>query len=437
MSYINRILFFVVLVSLTASIQAQNSNIKTLSNDGAWCWFSAPGAIYRHNNANEVISGWVKADGSIETAILNLDTDSISSQIISPQLDKDDHANPAFIELANKEVLIFYAKHFDRAIRVNRLPAGSEKANFGEMDFKEVYNVEQFKLYPKKVVTYANPIALSEENNRLFCFGRWTGYKPNMMWSDDNGVTFNPAQVFITNKPFDDVNRPYVKYYSNGKSKIHIIFTDGHPRKEPTNSVYYAYYENGEFWRVDGSKICNLEEIPFEPKEASMVYKADEKSGLAWVFDVSEDENENPVILYARYPTTKDHLYHYATYSNGAWEDYKICHAGKWFPETPEGGYEREPHYSGGMVIHPRETNTIYLSREVNGVFEIEKRTTSDKGKTWSISPITQNSINNNVRPIVANNMNKTDKMVVLWMENEKYIHFTDYKTKIKYITEY
>lgn len=428
---IRGILSIVFFFSIILNLDAQN---KLLTEDGAWCWFSAPGAIYNHGNNHEIITGWVSENGSIEAATLNLETNEKSIQRLSSQLDKDDHANPAFLELENGGVLMTYTKHMDTVVRFHYLNKG--ETEFSSLQTKKVLNEEQFNLYPRKCVTYANPIQLKKENGRVYCFGRWTGFKPNMMWSEDNGKTFSDAQVFITNKPFHGGNRPYVRYYSDGQSKIHIVFTDGHPRNEKTNSVYYAYYEKGSFWKVDGSKICALDQLPFEPKEASMVYKATEKEGRAWVYDVSADKTGNPVILYGRYPKETEHLYHYAQYVKGEWIDNEICNSGKWFPQTLEGKVEKEPHYSGGMTIHPLKANTIYLSREAKGTFEIEKRVTSDHGKSWDVTAITQNSKFDNVRPIIPKNMKKGDKTAVLWMVNEKYVHYTNYKTRIEYVID-
>ena len=415
---------------------SQGASSKSLTSDGAWCWFSAPGAIYRHNGAPQVVTGWVTSDGSIEGALLDPLTGHKTVQVVSNKLDKDDHANPSFVELSNGDVLMCYTKHFDTHVRFNRLSAQRNVADFGVTEMVDVFDHAQFELYPKKTVTYVNPIVLAKEVGRLYCFGRWTGYKPNIMWSDNGGITFSSAQVFISTFPFDSDNRPYVRYYSNGESRIHLVFTDGHPRKEPANSVYYAYYEKDAFWRVDGSKICDLDELPFEPSEASMVYKASEESGRAWVFDIASDENDSPVILYARYPKETAHIYHYVSYDGEEWGDHQICDAGKWFPQTPQEGYEREPHYSAGMVLHPLKPNTVYLSRDIDGVFEIEKRVTHNVGKSWEISPVTWNSSFDNVRPIVPGNMKKGDPTVILWMVNEKYIHYTDYNTRIKYIVE-
>lgn len=405
---------------------------EVLSQDGTWCWFSDPRSIYRHNGKAEIVTGWVTKDGSIESAILDLESGEKVVQNVSPQLEVDDHANPAFIELANKDVLMLYAKHSDQYIRINRLASSND--TFGPLNKVDPFDeAEQAKFPNNRRVTYANPFALRAEQDRIYCFGRWTGFKPNVCWSDDGGNTFSKSKVFITNYPFDPGNRPYVKYYSDGQSKIHIVMTDGHPRNEPTNSVYYAYYENGAFWKADDTKICNIDEIPFEPLQASIVYQATDETGRAWVYDIAADPEGNPVVLYARYPEETEHIYHYARYNENSWDDHKICDSGQWFPQTQEGKVEREPHYSGGLTIDPMDVNTLFVARERKKVFEIEKMTTTDSGKSWEITPITTNSKYDNVRPIVPRNRRAEDPLMVLWMVNERYVHYTDYQTRIEY----
>jgi hypothetical protein len=256
-----------------------------------------------------------------------------------------------------------------------------------------------------------------------------------MISSDDDGRTWHSPNVIISPKKFDPGNRPYVKYFSDGKSKVHLVYTDGHPRNEPTNSVYYCYYEKGAFWRADKSKICNVEDLPFAPKEASLVYKPNNTSGLSWIADIVSDKKGQPFILYTRHPEESDHRYHYSWYNrkNGQWIDHEICKAGSWFPQTQVGKTEREPHYFGNMTFHPSHPNTIYISRQIDGIFEIEKRTTSDGGKSWTSNLITTNSEHDNVRPYVPRDTPKKGKTVIFWMENKKYIHYTNYDVAIKY----
>ena len=420
---------------LVATLLAAQNKIETLNNDGAWCWFSDPRAIYISGDEQEIITGWVKLDGSIEISMLNLETGKTKTEIVYDKLEYDDHDNPSFLQLSDNNLMVFYAKHCALNMYWNKSSLNKDSL-FGKVITYDPISESELERYPHRQVTYANPYQLTNENNRIYVFGRWTGFKPNIMWSDDNGETFTKSKVFIAEEGFRASNRPYVKYYSDGISRIHIIMTDGHPRKEATNSVYYAYYENKAFWRMDGSKICNLDEIPFKPTDATVVYKATETTGRAWVYDIIADKKGNPTILYARYPSEKEHLYYYANYDGKKWHDNLICNSGKWFPQTPEGKTEPEPHYSGGMTIHPLKHNIVYVSKEVDGVFEIEKYVTNDDGETWDITPITSNSKNDNVRPYVPRNMTKKDKTVLLWMENEKYIHYTNFKSSIKYIIE-
>ncbi|MFY0607648.1 MAG: BNR-4 repeat-containing protein [Cyclobacteriaceae bacterium] len=427
-------LVLTLLFALNTNCFAQ-AKIETLKNAGAWCWFSDPRAIYLHGDKAGVLTGWVKEDGSIESALIDLESNQVKTEILFPNLEKDDHDNPAFLELLSKDYMAFYAKHVNKFLYYHHSNAKTDSLFEKAVAFDPI-SEDEFVKYPKKGVTYANPVVLSSEGNRIYCFGRWTGYKPNVMWSDDNGVSFTQSQVFIAEEGFRSGNRPYVKYYSDGISKIHFIFTDGHPRNEATNSVYYGYYENGAFWRADGNKICDFTQMPFEPTGASVVYQATKETGRAWVHDIVADETGNPTILYTRHPSEEEHLYYYTHFDGKKWNDQLLCNSGKWFPQTRAGAVEKEPHYSGGMVIHPINQGVVYLSREVNGVFEIEKWSKKGTKGKWKTQALTQNSTFDNVRPYVPRNMKKGDKTVVLWMENEKYIHYTDYKTNIKYIVE-
>ena len=51
------------------------------------------------------------------------------------------------------------------------------------------------------------------------------------------------------------------------------------------------------------------------------------------------------------------------------------------------GGHQ--PYYSGGITLDHESPDTVYLSRQVDGVFEIETLRTPDGGTTWSSTAIT------------------------------------------------
>lgn len=429
---INRMrwLYYILITILFTNPVFSQTESGLLTPDGAWCWFSDPRAIaFDHY----IVAGWVKSDGTIEVAKFDLESKRIQTSELYHQLEKDDHNNPGLVVTQSGKLLALYTRHSREDLFINE--SLNENGDFTFSEAQSIHPIDsaEFIKFPRKTMTYANPIRLAAEDSKLYCFGRWTGFKPNMMTSTDQGKTWSMAKVFITNYPFDNNNRPYAKYFSDGNSKIHITFTDGHPRNEPNNSVYYAYYEGGAFHKADGTKITDLSSIPFEPKEASTIYKSNEKEGRAWIADIGQTKDDNPAILYTRSPTELNHEYWYAVYHQNKWINHKICDSGKWFPHTPEGEKEREPHYFGGMTIHPANSNIVYLSRKIKGVFEIERWETNDFGKSWKKEAITKNSTHDNVRPFVPRGLEADQKEIVLWMENKQYVHYTTYESSIHY----
>jgi hypothetical protein len=402
-----RLKYLVIFLFISIELFSQNATDSGyLTEDGAWCWFSDPRAIYVDD---KVITGWVKSNGTVESASFDILNQSIHKGDLYFRLEKDDHNNPAFVKTSEGTVLAMYTRHSLKDLFINKIYSSSTGFSVREPQMIHPISKKELEEFPRETITYANPFLLEGEGNRIYCFGRWTGFKPNIMWSDDNGVTWSKSRVFITNYPFDPA------------------------RVEPTNSVYHAYYEKGKFYKADGSIITNIENIPFEPHDSSTIYKSNENEGRAWIADIGQDNNGNPVVLYTKSPEETDHRYWYARFEGEGWINHEICKSGKWFPQTQPGQKEREPHYFGGMSIHPDNANVIYLSRQVNQIFEIERWETADSGKTWKHDAVTQNSEFDNVRPYVPRGLKANDNEVVLWMENQKYIHYTDYKTSIKY----
>ncbi len=277
---------------------------------------------------------------------------------------------------------------------------------------------------------------LSGEKNRIYLLWRGMNWKPTVSWSDDLGTSWKKGQILVSPESNDPNNRPYMKVAGDGKRAIHLAFTDGHPRNEPTNSIYYMKLEGGRLKRADGSTIGRLDQLPVRPDQADLVYDGKAEGARAWIWDVAYDRSGNPTIVYTRLPKEDQHVYRYARWNGRRWVDRKIVDAGGWFPKTPEGTKEREPHYSGGAVLDPNDPRFVYLSRPIDGRFEIERWLTEDGGDTWSHVAITGNSKHDSVRPFVLRGANPNGGPAALWMNLNKYVHYTDFAATLQAANE-
>jgi hypothetical protein len=265
----------------------------------------------------------------------------------------------------------------------------------------------------------------------MYLFWRGADYKPNFSISDDHGKHWEKGKILVLPERIYRDRRPYMKVASDDRSVIHFAFTDGHPNVEPTNSIYYMKYRDGILYKADGTKIMSWSDLPVDPKKADIVYDAAESREKAWIWDVAADADGNPVMVYTKFPTDSTHVYWYSIFDNGRWNSYRLLDAGSWFPHTPPGVREREPNYSGGIILDHSDPSQVYLSREKNEVFEIENWSTKDKGKNWEITSVTENSKSDNVRPFVVRD-HPNDSAMVLWMNLEHYGHYTDYRGSIR-----
>ncbi len=406
---------------------------RSMTHDGAWCWFSEPRAVYYEGEHKRTYAGWIDSYGDIHIGYYDHVTQEFDSGLVVNGITPDDHNHPSVLPGPGGYLYVFFSPHATREpIRFCRSIRPEDISEWTEIRVLELNDTGHYEGL-SNTYTYTNPVFLSEENNRLYMFWRGIDFKPNISWSDDLGKTWTPGRILILPERIYEMRRPYLKIDDNGRNRIHFAFTDGHPRKESENSIYYMQYHDGEFKTAGGRVIKRLEEMPCSPGEAGMVYDASETGVRAWIWDVAEDTQGNPVVVYAKFPDIYTHIYVYARWDGEKWNNYELVNSGKWFPETMEGRKEPEPHYSAGIVLDHEDPNIVYLSREINGVFEIEQWTTRNEGKSWRIRTITANSEKNNVRPYAIRNAGEDNDLQFLWMMNTRYRYYSrDYRTSIK-----
>lgn len=337
---------------------------------------------------------------------------------LKDQWDQDDHNVGSFLVLPDNRLMAFYARHNKQGLYccTSTLPEDINRWD------------DEVIVSDTPRISYNHPLYLSDEKT-FYVFWRGPSWKPTYATSRD-GRAWSEPKILIQGEGKSAENiRPYTKIVSDGKSAIHFAFTDGHPQNEEQNSVYYMRYQGGSLFGADDTLIGTLDTLPISHSACNKVYDGS-SAGRAWVWDIALDERGYPVIAYTRVPVGTDHRLCYARWNGTSWQDNQIVAAGKWFPQTPDGQKETESYYSGGMGLDPADPSTLYLSRQVDNVFEIERWHTTDQGSTWSSATITSGSKSLNVRPVVPRGY-AGDTPLVLWMYGN-YEHYTSFRTGIK-----
>lgn len=418
-------LILVAALAWPVAIKAQRGEVfLTLAGDGAWCWFSDPRAVYYSGRAERLYAGWASSGGDVVVGSYDYRTQEGRSTIIYPGLQKDDHIAPSLLVLPDGRLMVFFTKHnggfyFTRSLNPEDI-SGFEKVS--EIDMGEMQ-------------CYSQPVMPSGEGSRIYVFFRG-GYdwKPSFSYSDDLGRSWSAPRVMVAKPGSPKSNRPYTKVASDGRGRIHFAFTDGHPRDEAANSIYYMAYERGVFYDAAGRKIGDTASLPIDQTSVPKVYDGSSREGRAWIWDVAAGRDGTPVIVYATLPEESKHMYNYASWDGSTWQNHAICPAGSWFPryEKKKEEPEPEPHYSGGLCLDHADPGVVYLSRPTGDIFEIERWETRDGGSNWSQAMVTSGSDHDNVRPVAVRGCPAGKFPALVWMNNLSYRHYTDFRSTIR-----
>ena len=387
--------------------------VRTLGG-GAWSWFGDPRGIHHQGNHRRTYLGWVDVRGTVKVASVDHDTGLRVTSVMRWRLDDNDHANPSLHVLPDGRLMVFYNKHAGPAMYYRVSVRPEDVRSWGREKTVPTNTSGREKGY-----SYANPVRLSREGNRLWLFWRGGNWQPTFARTRDAGRTWTPARTLI-NQPGQ---RPYVKFASNGKDAIHFAFTEGNPGSTDTD-INYAYYKAGALHRADGTRIKSMADLPLSPQEADHVYDTATKT---WIHDIALDSAGRPVIVFTTLPSETEHHYRYARWTGRAWKVYPVTRAGG----SIGNGFGKDRYYSGGITLDHENPAAVYLSRKVNGTFEVETWNTLDGGKTWRRKAVTSGSSTKNVRPISPRGLRSfVDDMSVVWIRGS-YSHYLNYQTDI------
>lgn len=424
------ILFLLILCTFTVRLNAQSAdNSPTgggyqVTAEGAWCWFADPRALHFENESgsiNKTYIGYIDIHGNIKAMQYDFKNKKQEEVLVRSYFQPDDHNNPTFLVLPDERIMIFYSRHTDEACfyyRVSKMPGDITTLGDEKM------------LKTKHNTTYPSPFILSDDPEHIYLCWRGIGWHPTIAKlslpdeKDDVSIVWGAYQMVKSTGA-----RPYAKYVSNGKDRIYLTYTTGHPDNEQPNFLYFNYIDihTLQLKDVKGNTLSTIADGTFKVNKSDAYinrYPAtvvDNPSERDWVWQVASDREGNPVIAMVRISGDKEsHDYYYAKWNGNEWKKTFLANAGGHFHQTP--GLEKC--YSAGMAIDPANTKLIYCSIPVEGkygkVYEIMKFTMSEDGEVLSTEAVTKDSKQNNIRPYVIPHSENTP-LRLTWMYGDYY----------------
>lgn len=421
------------MVGLSSDIlETRDKKIVVLNKNSSWCWFQDERAMM---DGDQLLFTGVSSSGANTVSSYNMKTGALKTVVVNEEtFEADDHNAGVLFSRSDGRYLTVYAGH------------GTEP----RMRYRISTNPEDISHWgPERTAetggntSYSNVYHLAKTGT-TYNFHRGVGNNPNYMISDDEGDTWRyGGQIFAFK------GRPYLRYTSDNLDRVHFITTEEHPRHY-NNSIYHGYIQDGSVYGSDGKmkgRLSTDENPDLSPQDFNLVYdgNSDTRRDVAWTSDIELDEEGFPYIAFSvtkdpiKLGETKntkeggfDHRYHYARWDGEQWLEYEIAYAGTRL-------YAGENEYTGLITLHPDDQNVVYISANVDPEtgkplkaggdvhYEIFRGTTADRGASWQWSAITENSKQDNIRPIVVSNDNYE---AILWL-NGRYTTYKNYDLKV------
>ena len=84
---------------------------KLLVDDGAWCWFSDPRAVYHNGKKEQIYFGYINSMGDVCIGSKELKSEKIEMAVLHDTLEVDDHNVPSILLQPDGKLLAFYNEH--------------------------------------------------------------------------------------------------------------------------------------------------------------------------------------------------------------------------------------------------------------------------------------------------------------------------------------
>lgn len=402
------------------------SSIIQFNDNGAWCWYQDERALV-DTKANKLIIGSVASGGSrngnIEAVIYDLASKKSTLYTVSTSISAniDDHNAPALVIRPDGKYAAMYSTHRVDCITRTSIFDGTKWGPEQKFDWTSLGC--PWAGASTNLVTYNNVWYMG---STLYDGVRSVGTDNAFLSSSDDGGTFSYYGRLMDTKQVGYV-AGYYKYWGNNTDRIDFVGTEAHPRDDD-NSLWHGYIQDGKVYNSSGvvidSSLKDSSSTTTNSKDISAytpVFKTGSMAGgvklcRMWDHDIVRYADGSIAILgqgradtCTSTPTGSDpdKRMIYSRWDGTSWKTTYLVHGG---PKLYQTSSDDEQDYIGLAALVPDDPTTIYISTTYDPTtdttkpgakHEIWRGTTCDQGATFSWTPVTANSTQDNLRPIV------------------------------------
>jgi hypothetical protein len=380
-----------------------------------WSYFGDPRSVsYR----DWVFTGCIGTDGKVKLDEYNLKTGGHRLLTLFRGLERDDHNNPSLVFFRGK-LYAFASPHSGYVYPRNRRFAMRYRVSKRDDGFGRTWSgTRAVPLEPGCGLgyTYPNPVV---SGRHLYLFMRGPCWYPYFASTTDGKHWSRPRTLVLGPPSSGQKVRPYAKYDAAPDGSILMTFSDGHPGSY-RNSLYYARFKDGRFYKATGSVIGTTRDLPFQLSQLDRVQSYSASKGRPWPMDIAWGSDGVPSIVYSS-RIGYDDVFRYARWDGTRWVTRLI---------TPAGG-SLFGYRNGGITFNHSDPRWVVLTRLIDGRQEIELRFTGDQGRTWKPFQLTRGSSVLNFRPVFPRGLTDPGRLVVVYVSGSA-TSFRSYRTVVK-----
>ncbi len=379
--------------------------MNIIEKEGAWCWFADPRAI---TYKGKTFIGSIDVHGNIKATMI--EGSKKTTVLVRSNFQPDDHDNPTFLVLPDERIMIIYSRHTDEPCFYYRI--SKNKCDITALG-------DEKKLVTDHNTTYPSLFIMEDDPEHIYLCYRGKGWHPTCakltMPDGNDEVSFAASPFQLVQSTIQGAGcRPYAKYVSDGKSKIHMVYSATHPDNLCPVCIYYSCFDIAKDAMIDieGNILKeNVSQSPFtvSGKETDPKFVVDDfsVSERGWVWDVCLKGDTIAAATVRIAPDKQTQKYYYTYYENGSWRKIFLANARKFHKS------DIEYCYGGGMCLDKEQDGVIYASVPMGTAFEIQKYTV--KNGSMTRTELTRKNSLNNVRPY------KIKGGPLCWMKGDYY----------------